>query len=144
VSTNLIIKFEEDDAPEAKTRGAAVEVREDSREDQAQVPAEGAPRGPLHPRRTPLPTQASTIFNINYSTAKTLIRQHKAGNEKLDLTAANDETDLLLDATPRVRCAYREIKMEGEEKAEASSNGTSFYLSSDQDHSSEGGFREQK
>lgn len=52
--------------------------------------------------------QASTLFNINYSTAKTLIRQHKASHAQLDLTGDPDETDpMIMESLPRIRCCYR-------------------------------------
>lgn len=52
--------------------------------------------------------QASTLFNINYSTAKTLIRQHKTSNTQLDPTTDLDETDpMMMETHSRIRCCYR-------------------------------------
>jgi hypothetical protein len=51
--------------------------------------------------------QSSTLFSINYSTAKTLIRQHKASPDHLDFAADPDETDQIIDTHLRIRCGYR-------------------------------------
>lgn len=75
--------------------------------------------------------QSATIFNINYSTAKTLIRQYKSDAVSFDLHASKEETDFDYDLARKLkRCGYKEIGADFEEKQEHSSQGTHlFYLS---------------
>lgn len=74
--------------------------------------------------------QSATIFNINYSTAKTLIRQYKSDAVSFDLHASKEETEFDYDLARKLkRCGYKEIGTDCEEKQENSSQGTHlFYL----------------
>jgi hypothetical protein len=67
--------------------------------------------------------QSSTIFNINYSTAKTLIGQYKNKSFACNLSAFTEETDLELEDSKLKRCTYKDILPDGEEKMEQSTAG---------------------
>jgi hypothetical protein len=52
--------------------------------------------------------QSATIFNINYSTAKTLIRQYKSDAVSFDLHASKEETEFDYDLARKLkRCGYK-------------------------------------
>lgn len=97
-----------DVSQEAQIGGHAQQVRKDPDQDQVSLPPQSHQGRLLHQRRTLSLTQSATIFTINYSTAKTLMRQFKSQPSSLDLDAIPDLTPI--GHAELKRCTYLEIR----------------------------------
>jgi hypothetical protein len=68
------------------------------------------------------------IFDINYSTAKTLIRQYRSDNLGYDLSMPTDETTPLLNNEKAVRCTYSFIETKNDKGERTTAHNSLFYL----------------